>query len=155
MSQPILWLPSDWHRVMFSDEPRFVFESDDHLIRVWRSRVKWSQSAFVLQRYTAIVAEKQETKEAQFNIVGIGYRLLLTAYHPRVTFQLDNAKSEYRSYISELALCPLHFSLTFKIFSPFINQLCLGHVGSPDSGTPKYSRTRATAGELLAEYISG
>ncbi|KFM73879.1 Transposable element Tcb2 transposase, partial [Stegodyphus mimosarum] len=48
------WLPSDWHRMVFSDESRFTLEADDHRVRVWRGQSQRSQLVFVLQRHTTI-----------------------------------------------------------------------------------------------------
>ncbi|GFX64635.1 transposable element Tcb2 transposase [Trichonephila clavipes] len=47
------WLPSDWHRIVFSDESRFTLEADDHRF-VWRVRSQGSSSVFVLQWHTSI-----------------------------------------------------------------------------------------------------
>ncbi|GFS60977.1 hypothetical protein TNCV_2002911 [Trichonephila clavipes] len=42
-----------------------------------------------------------------------------------------------------------------KVTKSFTNRTCLGHGRAPDSGTPKYHRSGATAGECLAECIAG
>ncbi|GFW28699.1 transposable element Tcb2 transposase [Trichonephila clavipes] len=47
-----LWLSSDWHPIVFSDESRFTLESDGHR-RVCSGRVQRSQSVLHLQRHTA------------------------------------------------------------------------------------------------------
>ncbi|KFM68969.1 hypothetical protein X975_20777, partial [Stegodyphus mimosarum] len=51
---PSSWLPSDWHRIVFSDEAPLALEADGQSVRVWRGRGQRSQSAVVLQRHTAI-----------------------------------------------------------------------------------------------------
>ncbi|GFU23958.1 transposable element Tcb2 transposase [Trichonephila clavipes] len=43
----------DPHIVVFSDESRFNFRSDDNRVRVWKPRGERPNPAFALQRYTA------------------------------------------------------------------------------------------------------
>ncbi|GFW33458.1 hypothetical protein TNCV_2796251 [Trichonephila clavipes] len=31
-----MWNGTDWRKVVFSDEPRFVFGTDDNRVRVWK-----------------------------------------------------------------------------------------------------------------------
>ncbi|GFV24650.1 transposable element Tcb1 transposase [Trichonephila clavipes] len=48
------WLLSDLHCIVFRDESHFTLETNEHHLHVWRGRGQWSQSAFVLQRRTAM-----------------------------------------------------------------------------------------------------
>ncbi|GFS58983.1 transposable element Tc1 transposase [Trichonephila clavipes] len=50
-------LPSDRHRIVFSDGFSFTVEADDHRLRAWTGQRQRSQSAFVLQRYAAIIPD--------------------------------------------------------------------------------------------------
>ncbi|GFU99444.1 HTH_Tnp_Tc3_2 domain-containing protein [Trichonephila clavipes] len=45
---------TDWRRVIFSDESRFSLSADDHRTRVWRRTGQRSDSAFIVERHTAI-----------------------------------------------------------------------------------------------------
>ncbi|GFU85422.1 transposable element Tcb2 transposase [Trichonephila clavipes] len=47
---------AEWNHVVFSDEPRFNFSSDDNCVRVWRPRGECLNPAFALQRHTAPTA---------------------------------------------------------------------------------------------------
>ncbi|GFX60409.1 transposable element Tc1 transposase [Trichonephila clavipes] len=48
------WSVTDWRRVIFSDESRFSLSADDHRTRVWRRTGQRSDSAFIVERHTAI-----------------------------------------------------------------------------------------------------
>ncbi|GFX03804.1 transposable element Tcb2 transposase [Trichonephila clavipes] len=50
------WAAAEWNQVVFSDEFRFNFISDDNRVRVWRPCGERLSPAFALQRYTAPTA---------------------------------------------------------------------------------------------------
>ncbi|GFY13803.1 transposable element Tcb2 transposase [Trichonephila clavipes] len=50
------WTAANWNQVVFRDEPRFKFSSDDNRIRVRRPRGERLNPAFALQRHTAPTA---------------------------------------------------------------------------------------------------
>lgn len=105
------WLPSDWHRIVFSDESRFTLAADDHRLRVWRGRGQRSQSAFVLQRHTAItpgvmvwgaisydsrsslvILRTSLTAQRYVDTILRPVALPFMARHPGASFQQDNAR---------------------------------------------------------------
>ncbi|GFV60001.1 transposable element Tcb2 transposase [Trichonephila clavipes] len=45
------WTAAEWNSVVFSDESRFNFSSDDNHVRVWRPRGERLNLAFSLQRH--------------------------------------------------------------------------------------------------------
>ncbi|GFX28421.1 transposable element Tcb2 transposase [Trichonephila clavipes] len=47
------WTAVEWNQVVFSDESRFNFSSDDNHGRVWRPRGERLNPSFALQRHTA------------------------------------------------------------------------------------------------------
>ncbi|KFM68158.1 Transposable element Tcb1 transposase, partial [Stegodyphus mimosarum] len=109
------WLPSDWHRIVFSDESHFTLEADDHRVCVWRGRSPRSQSAFALQRHTTItpgvVVWDAISYDSRF-LMTAGLVILRTSFtaqryvdtilgpvalpfmvlHPGTIFQQDNAR---------------------------------------------------------------
>ncbi|GFX43525.1 transposable element Tc1 transposase [Trichonephila clavipes] len=44
-----MWNATDWQKVVFSDESRFVLGTDDNRVRVWRHPGKWCNSPTFLQ----------------------------------------------------------------------------------------------------------
>ncbi|GFU27446.1 transposable element Tcb2 transposase [Trichonephila clavipes] len=50
------WTAAEWNQVVFRDESRFNFSSDDNRVRVWRPRGERLNPAFALQRHTAPTA---------------------------------------------------------------------------------------------------
>ncbi|GFV70313.1 transposable element Tcb2 transposase [Trichonephila clavipes] len=47
-----MWNVTDWQRVVFSDESRFVLGTDDNRVRVWRRPAYDSQSTLIVMRGT-------------------------------------------------------------------------------------------------------
>ncbi|GFV98651.1 transposable element Tcb2 transposase [Trichonephila clavipes] len=47
------WTVAEWNQVVFSDESRFNFSSDDKRVRVWKPSGERLDPAFALQRHTA------------------------------------------------------------------------------------------------------
>ncbi|GFW88924.1 transposable element Tcb2 transposase [Trichonephila clavipes] len=47
------WTAAKWNQVVFSNESRFNFSSDDNRVRVWKPRGERLNPAFALQRHTA------------------------------------------------------------------------------------------------------
>ncbi|GFU63914.1 transposable element Tcb2 transposase [Trichonephila clavipes] len=45
-----MWNVTDWKKVVFSDESRFVLGTDDNRVRVWRRRAYDSQSTLIVMR---------------------------------------------------------------------------------------------------------
>ncbi|GFX47565.1 transposable element Tcb2 transposase [Trichonephila clavipes] len=50
------WTAAEWNQVVFSDESRFNFSSDDKHVRVWRPRGECLNPVFVLQRHATPTA---------------------------------------------------------------------------------------------------
>ncbi|GFX50447.1 transposable element Tcb2 transposase [Trichonephila clavipes] len=50
------WTAAGWNQVVFSDESRFNFSSDDNRVSVWRPRGERLNPTFVLQRHTTPTA---------------------------------------------------------------------------------------------------
>ncbi|GFU89770.1 transposable element Tc1 transposase [Trichonephila clavipes] len=48
-----MWNVTDWQKVVFSDESRFVLGTDDNRVRVWRRPVERYNSAHTVLRHTA------------------------------------------------------------------------------------------------------
>ncbi|KFM58838.1 Transposable element Tc1 transposase, partial [Stegodyphus mimosarum] len=105
------WLPLDYHHVVFSDESRLTLEADDHRVRVWKGRGQRSQSAFVLQRHTAItpgvmvwgaisydsrsslvILRTSLTVQRYIDTILRPVALRFMARHPGAIFQQDNAR---------------------------------------------------------------
>ncbi|GFT03951.1 transposable element Tcb2 transposase [Trichonephila clavipes] len=51
-----MWYVTDWQRVVFSDESRFVFGTDDNRVRVWRRPGERYNSPHTVLRHTARTA---------------------------------------------------------------------------------------------------
>ncbi|GFW11627.1 transposable element Tcb1 transposase [Trichonephila clavipes] len=51
-----MWNVTDWQKVVFSDESRFVLGTDDNRVRVWRSPGEWYNSPHTVLRHTARTA---------------------------------------------------------------------------------------------------
>ncbi|GFX73933.1 transposable element Tcb1 transposase [Trichonephila clavipes] len=51
-----MWNVTDWQNVVFSDESRFVLETDDNRVRVWRRPGERYNSAHTVIRHTAHTA---------------------------------------------------------------------------------------------------
>ncbi|GFV54850.1 transposable element Tcb2 transposase [Trichonephila clavipes] len=47
-----MWNVTDWHKVVFSDESRFVLGIDDNRVRVWRRPAYNSRSTLIVMRGT-------------------------------------------------------------------------------------------------------
>ncbi|GFY36433.1 transposable element Tcb2 transposase [Trichonephila clavipes] len=47
-----MWNVTDWQKVVFSDESRFVLGTDDNRVRVWRRSAYDSRSALIVMRGT-------------------------------------------------------------------------------------------------------
>ncbi|GFY05364.1 DDE_3 domain-containing protein [Trichonephila clavipes] len=47
-----MWNVTDWQKVVFSDESRFVLEADDNRVRVWRHPAYGSRSTLIVMRGT-------------------------------------------------------------------------------------------------------
>ncbi|GFT10135.1 transposable element Tc3 transposase [Trichonephila clavipes] len=47
-----MWNATDWQKVVFSDESRFVLETDDNRVRVWRCPAYDSRSTLIVMRGT-------------------------------------------------------------------------------------------------------
>ncbi|GFV56635.1 hypothetical protein TNCV_4628331 [Trichonephila clavipes] len=51
-----MWNVTDWQKVVFSDESRFVLGTDDNRVRVWRRPGEWYNSPHTVLRHTARTA---------------------------------------------------------------------------------------------------
>ncbi|GFX66324.1 transposable element Tcb2 transposase [Trichonephila clavipes] len=51
-----MWNVTDWQRVVFRDESRFVLRTDDKRVRVWRRPGEWYNSPHTVPRHTARTA---------------------------------------------------------------------------------------------------
>ncbi|GFU11813.1 transposable element Tcb2 transposase [Trichonephila clavipes] len=51
-----MWNVTDWQKVVFSDESRFVLGTDDNRVRVWRHPGEWYNSPPTVLRHTARTA---------------------------------------------------------------------------------------------------
>ncbi|GFW48002.1 transposable element Tcb1 transposase [Trichonephila clavipes] len=51
-----MWNVTDWQKVLFSDESRFVLVADDNRVRVWRHHVERYDSPHTVLRQTAQTA---------------------------------------------------------------------------------------------------
>ncbi|GFY27324.1 transposable element Tc1 transposase [Trichonephila clavipes] len=51
-----MWNVTDWQKVVFSDESRFVLETDDNRVRVWRRPGERYNSPHTVLRHTARTA---------------------------------------------------------------------------------------------------
>ncbi|GFV64447.1 transposable element Tcb2 transposase [Trichonephila clavipes] len=57
------WIAAEWNQVVFSDESRFNLSSDNNCVRVWRTRGKRLNPAFVLQPQTVSTADVMLTQQ--------------------------------------------------------------------------------------------
>ncbi|GFS71416.1 hypothetical protein TNCV_5051221 [Trichonephila clavipes] len=73
-----MWDVTDWQKVVFSDESRFVLETDDNRVRVWRRPGEWYNSP------NAVLCRIARTAGGQFSskimLVRIQQELLKTSY---------------------------------------------------------------------------
>ncbi|GFU52749.1 transposable element Tcb2 transposase [Trichonephila clavipes] len=51
-----MWNVTDWQKDVFSDESRFVLETDDNRVRVWRRPGERYNSSYTILRHTAHIA---------------------------------------------------------------------------------------------------
>ncbi|GFU77233.1 transposable element Tcb1 transposase [Trichonephila clavipes] len=51
-----MWNVTDWQKVVFSDESRFVWGTDDNRVRVWRRPGEWYNFPHTVLRHTARTA---------------------------------------------------------------------------------------------------
>ncbi|GFU35182.1 transposable element Tcb1 transposase [Trichonephila clavipes] len=51
-----VWDVTDWQKVVFTDESRFVWGTDDDRVRVWRGPGQWYNSSHTVLRHTARTA---------------------------------------------------------------------------------------------------
>ncbi|GFV91665.1 transposable element Tc1 transposase [Trichonephila clavipes] len=51
-----MWNVTDWQKVVFSDESRFVLGTDDNRVRVWRCPGEWYNPPHTVLRHTAHTA---------------------------------------------------------------------------------------------------
>ncbi|GFT02163.1 transposable element Tcb2 transposase [Trichonephila clavipes] len=51
-----MWNVTDWKKVVFSDESRFVLGTDDNRVRVWRPPGEWYNFPHTVLRHTARTA---------------------------------------------------------------------------------------------------
>ncbi|GFW51851.1 transposable element Tcb2 transposase [Trichonephila clavipes] len=51
-----MWNVTDWQKVVFSDESRFVLETDDNRVRVWSRPVERYNSTHTVLRHTTHTA---------------------------------------------------------------------------------------------------
>ncbi|GFT28080.1 transposable element Tcb2 transposase [Trichonephila clavipes] len=51
-----MWNVTDWKKVVFSDESRFVLGTDDNRVRVWSRPGEWYNSPHIVLRHTARTA---------------------------------------------------------------------------------------------------
>ncbi|GFV76811.1 transposable element Tc1 transposase [Trichonephila clavipes] len=131
-----------------------------------------SQSAFVLQRHTAITPDVtvwgtisndgrsslvilQTSLTVQRYVVAILLPVVLFfwARHSETSFQKDNVKPKPLEYLWT-GFVPLILFLASKIIKPFTNRVCLRLSTEPYLGTHKNRRSGATTGECLAECIA-
>ncbi|GFV05708.1 transposable element Tcb2 transposase [Trichonephila clavipes] len=128
------WLPSDWHRKVFSNESHFTLEADDH---------------HFLLLYTALKAQQYVDTILRLVVLPFMTR------HPGASFQQDNAKPNTTrislDYLRALNTLPWPARSKYT----FANQTILEHGRVPGSGIPKYRKSEATTGEYLAECIAG
>ncbi|GFV09733.1 transposable element Tcb1 transposase [Trichonephila clavipes] len=52
-----MWNVTDWQKVVFSDEFRFVLGTDDNRVRVWRCPGEWYNPLHTVLRHTARTAD--------------------------------------------------------------------------------------------------
>ncbi|GFV58768.1 transposable element Tcb2 transposase [Trichonephila clavipes] len=79
-----MWNVTDWQKVVFSDESRFVLGTDDNRVRVWRRPVEQYNSPHTVLRHTA--------RTAGLKVWGaIAYDSRSTLIVMRAVFQQDNA----------------------------------------------------------------
>ncbi|GFV24138.1 transposable element Tcb2 transposase [Trichonephila clavipes] len=51
-----MWNVTDWQKVVFSDESRFVLGTDDNRVRVWRRPIERYNSSHTVLRHTTRTA---------------------------------------------------------------------------------------------------
>ncbi|GFU04984.1 transposable element Tcb1 transposase [Trichonephila clavipes] len=76
------WTAVEWNQVVFSDESRFNFSSDDNRARAWRPRGKHLNPTFGLQRHTAPTAGVMVCLDIAYNT-----RSFLVLIHGTMTSQ--------------------------------------------------------------------
>ncbi|GFW76982.1 transposable element Tcb2 transposase, partial [Trichonephila clavipes] len=107
-----MWNVTDWQKVVFSDESRFVLGTDDNRVRVWRRPGEQYNSSHTVLRHTARTAGVMIWGAIAYNSRStlIVMRVTLTGQHyvddilrlhvgpflnglPGAIFQQDNARS--------------------------------------------------------------
>ncbi|GFW71461.1 histone-lysine N-methyltransferase SETMAR [Trichonephila clavipes] len=64
VSQPMIIVTINWHRIVFREKFCFTLEAEDHHLCVWRGRGQRSQSAFVFQKHSTITPDIFALKDA-------------------------------------------------------------------------------------------
>ncbi|GFV78203.1 transposable element Tcb1 transposase [Trichonephila clavipes] len=82
------WTATEWKQVVFSNESRFNFSSDDNRVRVWRPRSKRLKVAFALQPHT--------TRTAGGMVWGV------IAYNNTVTTSIDPWHQDSHRYVHDI-----------------------------------------------------
>ncbi|GFU81447.1 HTH_Tnp_Tc3_2 domain-containing protein [Trichonephila clavipes] len=84
-----MWNVTDWQKVVFSDESRFVLGTDDNLVRVWTRNGERYNSFHTVLRLTARTAGVMREFSRKIMLVRIQQELLKTSY---VIFRLFHGR---------------------------------------------------------------
>ncbi|GFY06166.1 transposable element Tcb1 transposase [Trichonephila clavipes] len=94
-----MWNVTDWKKVVFSDESRFVLGTDDNRVRVWRRPAYDSRSTLIVMRGTLM--DQRYVDDILRTHVGPFLNCL-----PEAIFQQDNARP-HTARVAQDFLC--HF----------------------------------------------
>lgn len=90
------WEATKWNWIVFSDESRFILESDDNRVRVWRLRGEHFNPAFGLQRYivlrSGVIACAVITYDTQPSLI------LIDSFSMQLSIQEQKSQDESSRY---------------------------------------------------------
>ncbi|GFV62385.1 transposable element Tcb1 transposase [Trichonephila clavipes] len=151
------WCVTDWRRVIFSDESRFILSADDHRTRVWRRTGQRSDPAFIVERHTAISqgvtvwGAKWDTRSSLVVLQGTltarryvddiltPIVLPMLSSRPGAIYQQDNVRP-HTARLSQQCLQGYDV-LPWPARSPdFANRACLERAGKATAAVPRYRR---------------
>ncbi|GFW11341.1 transposable element Tcb2 transposase [Trichonephila clavipes] len=106
-----MWNVTDWQKVVFSDESRFLLGTDDNRVRVWRCPGERNNSHYTVLRHTAhtagVMVWAAIAYDSRFTLIVMRGTLMGQRYvddilrphvghflngHPVSIFQQDNAR---------------------------------------------------------------
>ncbi|GFX08764.1 transposable element Tcb2 transposase [Trichonephila clavipes] len=123
-----MWNVTDWQKVVFSDESRFVLETDDNRVRVWRRPGERYNSPHTVLRHTGrtagvmvwgIIAYDSRSTLIVMRGTLTGQRYVDDILRPHVEPFLNGLPEEFSSKIMLVRIQQELLKTSHVIFTPF------------------------------------